>query len=213
MRRYALFAGLMMASFFALFGLAAALDLPLLADPGPWLAEPGWVAALAGVGLLIADVVLPVPSSLVMIANGALFGVAAGSALSLAGSLGAALAGFALGRRGSAFVARFLPEDERRRASSLFTRWGDLAIVLSRPVPILAETVAVLAGASPLGWGRMAAAALAGSLPAAVVYAVTGATAATLGDTAAIFALVLVVAGAVWLAGMRLRRAERAPGA
>lgn len=205
MKRYALLTGLMMAGFLALFGVAAALDLPLLADPGPWLAERGWIAALAGVGLLVADVLLPVPSSLVMIANGALFGVAAGTALSLAGSMGAALAGFLLGRRGSALVARFVPEDERRRAGALLQRWGDLAIVVSRPVPILAETVAVLAGTSPLGWGRMTAAALAGSLPAALIYAATGAAAATLGDTAAVFALVLLVAGVFWLVGRWLR--------
>jgi uncharacterized membrane protein YdjX (TVP38/TMEM64 family) len=204
-KRYALLTGLMMAGFLALFGVAAALDLPLLADPGPWLAERGWIAALAGVGLLVADVLLPVPSSLVMIANGALFGVAAGTALSLAGSMGAALAGFLLGRRGSALVARFVPEDERRRAGALLQRWGDLAIVVSRPVPILAETVAVLAGTSPLGWGRMTAAALAGSLPAALIYAATGAAAATLGDTAAVFALVLLVAGVFWLVGRWLR--------
>ncbi len=35
----------------------------------------GVVAALVGVGLLVADVVLPVPSSVVMLAHGALFGV------------------------------------------------------------------------------------------------------------------------------------------
>ncbi len=40
-------------------------------------------AAGPGVGLLVADIVLPVPFSVVMVAHGALFGIVPGAALSL----------------------------------------------------------------------------------------------------------------------------------
>jgi uncharacterized membrane protein YdjX (TVP38/TMEM64 family) len=208
-KRYALLTVAMAGLFLALFGVVEALGVPLLTDPGPWLARGGWIAAVVGVGLLIVDVVLPVPSSLVMIAHGALFGVATGALLSLAGGLGAALTGFWLGRRGGPLLARLVPEDERRRAGALLDEWGDLAIVASRPVPILAETLAILAGASPMGWGRMAAATVAGTIPAALIYAVTGATAARLDDAALIFGLVIGVAGLFWWIGRRLRRPGR----
>jgi uncharacterized membrane protein YdjX (TVP38/TMEM64 family) len=201
MRRYTLLTLAMMIAFLALFGLAEWLHVPLLTDPDPWLARGGWIAAAIGVGLLVADVLLPVPSSLVMIAHGALFGVVGGTLLSLAGSLGAALFGFYLGRRGGPLLARLVPEDERRRADALLQRWGDLAIVVSRPVPILAETLSILAGASPMGWGAMIAATLAGSLPAALIYALTGATARHLDNVALVFALVLAVAGLFWWVG------------
>jgi uncharacterized membrane protein YdjX (TVP38/TMEM64 family) len=201
MKRYALLTLSMMVLFLVLFGLAEWLHLPLLADPDPWLSRGGWIAALIGFGLLVSDVLLPVPSSLVMIAHGALFGVTLGTLLSLAGSLGAALFGFALGRRGGSLLARLVPEDERRRADALLQRWGDLAVVVTRPVPILAETLAILAGASPMKWGRMVAATLAGSLPAALLYAVTGATARSLDNVALVFALVLAVAGLFWFVG------------
>ena len=210
MKRFWLLTVAMMALFLALFGLAEALHVPLLTDPSPWLSRGGVTAALIGIGLLIADVVLPVPSSLVMIAHGALFGVMGGTLLSLAGSLGAGLFGFAIGRRGGTLYARLVPEDERQRAAALLEEWGDLAIVVTRPVPILAETVAVLAGASPLGWSRMAAATLAGSLPAALIYALTGATAARLDNVALVFGLVLLVGGLFWAVGRKLRRPDPA---
>lgn len=211
MKRYWLLTVLMMVTFLALFGLAEWLHIPLLTDPGPWLRHGGWAAAAVGVGLLIADVLLPVPASLVMIAHGALFGVAWGTVLSLLGAVGAALFGFALGRRGGPLLARLVPEDERRRADALLAEWGDLAIVITRPVPILAETVSILAGASPMGWGRMVAATLAGTLPAALIYALTGATARNLDSVPLVFGLVLGVAGLFWIVGRKLlgRRAVK----
>lgn len=205
MKRYWLLAGLMAAVFLALFGLVEWLKVPLLTDPDPWLSRGGGLAAAVGVGLLIVDVLLPVPASLVMIAHGALFGVVPGTLLSLAGALGASLFGFALGRRGGPLLAKLVPEDERRRADALLAEWGDLAIVVTRPVPILAETVSILAGASPMTWGRLTAATLAGALPASLIYALTGATARNLDNVALVFALVLAVAGVFWWVGRRLR--------
>lgn len=208
MKRFWILTVSMMAAFLALFGVAQALRVPLLTDPSPWLSGGGAAAALLGVGLLIADVLLPVPSSLVMIAHGTLFGTFGGTVLSLAGALGAGLFGFGIGRKGGPLFARLVSEGERERADALLEQWGVLAIVVTRPIPILAETVAVLAGASPLGWGRMAAATLAGSLPAALLYAITGATAARLDNAVLVFALVLAVAGLFWALGRRLSMPE-----
>lgn len=205
MKRYWLLTALMMVLFLVLFGIAEWLHIPILTDPGPLLAEGGWIAAAVGVGLLVVDVALPVPSSLVMIAHGALFGVVGGTLLSLVGALGAALFGFWIGRRGGPLLARLVPEDERRRADALLQEWGDLAIVVTRPVPILAETMAILAGASPMKPGRMALATVAGSLPPAFLYALTGATARSLDNTVLVFSLVLLVAGLFWAVGRKLR--------
>src|SRR6185436_4502816 len=104
--------------------------------PTPWLSHGGVFAAIFGVGLLIADVLLPVPSSLVMVAHGALCGVALGTFLSLLGSVGAALFGFAIGRRGGKLLERVVTQEERARADKLLARWGALAIVVTRPVPL-----------------------------------------------------------------------------
>jgi uncharacterized membrane protein YdjX (TVP38/TMEM64 family) len=201
MKRYLLIMGGMLAFFLGLFFLVEALGVPLLVEPTPWLNRGGVLAATLGVGLLIIDVLLPVPSSLVMVAHGALFGVVGGTLLSLVGSLGAAMFGFWLGRRGGRLLERLIPPDERERADYLLKRWGTLAIIVTRPVPLLAETVAIMAGTSRMNWGRGALAAIAGGLPPALLYALTGATAGKFQNTVLVFVFVLLVAGFFWMFG------------
>jgi uncharacterized membrane protein YdjX (TVP38/TMEM64 family) len=204
MKRYLMILGGMLAFFLGLFFLVEALGVPLLVDPTPWLNHGGVLAAALGVGLLVADVLLPVPSSLVMVAHGALFGVLGGTLLSLLGSTGAAMFGFWIGRRGGRLLERLVTTEERERADRLLERWGMLAIILTRPIPLLAETVAIMAGASRMGWGRTALAALAGSLPPALLYALTGASAGRFQNSTLMFVFVLLVTGFFWMVGRRV---------
>lgn len=205
MKRYFIITGALLAFFMLLFLLVEALGVPLLTDPTPWLRQRGVLAATVGVGLLVADVLLPVPSIPVMVAHGALFGIVGGTLLSLMGSIGATLLGFGIGRSGGRIFERLVTPEERARADNLLRRWGALAIIVTRPVPLLAETVAIVAGTSSLGWGRTTLAALAGSLPPALLYAITGAAAVNLQNTTLVFVGVLLIAGFFWLVG---RRAE-----
>ena len=206
MKRYLLTVIALIVLFTILFVIVEALGVPLLSDPTPWMRHGGVLAACIGVGLLIADVVLPVPSSIVMVAHGALFGVLWGTMLSLVGSVGAAVFGFAIGRRGGRLLERVVTPIERARASSILARWGTLAIIVTRPVPLLAETVAIMAGASSMSWRELIVASIAGSLPPALLYALTGAAVANLQNTALMFGIVLLVAGAFWLVGTRVRQ-------
>jgi uncharacterized membrane protein YdjX (TVP38/TMEM64 family) len=209
MRSYWILLGVMSALFLALFGLVEWLQIPWLTDPTPWLQGSGrWGAAALGVFLLVADVFLPIPASLIMVAHGALFGTVGGTLLNLFGGVAASAAGFAVGRWGSASLHRFVPEDERRRADALLKRWGDLGVVVTRPVPILAESVAILAGTSPLTWRRFLVASTGGILPAAFLYALTGHTAKHMDSVFLMFGLVMVVAAVVWFGGRRLRKGD-----
>lgn len=199
--RYSAIVSAIFAFFLVSFLVVEVIDVPLLKDPPTWLGGASMLTALLGIGLLAADVILPVPSSVVMVANGALFGVIGGTLLSVGGSTGAALIGFSIGRRGGPLMARLVPPKERARADHLLSRWGGLAMVVTRPVPLLAETVAIMAGTSPLGWRQAALASFIGSLPPALLYALTGATTAALTSGVLMFGLVLLVAGIFWLVG------------
>ena len=206
MRFYLLLVAVMVALLLGLFALAEALEIPVLTDPRPWLGYGGWVGASTGVGLLIADVLIPVPSSLIMIAHGAVFGVVTGTFLSLLGSLGAGWLGFYVGRRGGPLLARWVPAKERERVGGMLESWGGLAIVASRPIPVLAETVAILAGTSAVSWAEMTTATLLGSLPASFLFALSGAAAVRLlDDLGLVILVVLAVASPAWL----LMRAEK----
>jgi len=193
-----------LALFLAGFLVAGAFSVPPLDDPASWLSGGGVLAGVGGVALLVADVVLPVPSSLVMVVHGALFGVVLGTALSLLGGVGSALAGYGLGRVGGPPLLRSVcSEAERDHAGLLVRRWGLLAVTATRPVPLLAETVAVVAGASRLGLVRTTVAAAAGSLPGALLYSVAGSSDGGAPSGLVVFAIVIAIAASLWMLGRR----------
>lgn len=171
-------------------------------DP-PWLAAPS--VGVLGVALLAADVVLPVPSSGVMIAHGASFGVVAGAALSLVGGTIAAVVAFALGRSGQRLVDRFTSAQQQEQAHRLLARHGFWAIVATRPIPVIAETVGILSGtAGAMTWRKVAVAGLLGNMLPAVAYAYVGAHATGGVPGLAIVVAVISLSILLWL-GQRTR--------
>jgi uncharacterized membrane protein YdjX (TVP38/TMEM64 family) len=204
MLRWWSLAGAIAAVILLSFLAANASGVALFDDPSSAMGATRPVAAVAGIVLLIADVFLPVPSILIMIANGALFGVVGGTLLSLVGCVGAALAGFGVGRAGNGLIRRFVTPREHDRAGALLRRWGVVAIVVSRPVPIVAETVAILAGGSPVTWTQALLAATAGSIVPSLAYAWAGASALGFGVQTLIFAGVMIMAGVIFFIGRRI---------
>ena len=190
--------------FMIAFVVVEQLQLPLLTDAQTRLATGGWAPGLLGVGLLIADVVLPVPSSGVMIVQGAVYGLAVGSLLSLIGGTGATVAGFLLGRRSSTTLARWAGVEQQQRAMDLLDLYGVWAIIATRPVPMLAETVAIMAGTGRLRWWQALWAGAVGNVIPAIGYAAVGAYAATFVNAVTVFVLVLLIAGSVWLVKVRV---------
>ena len=174
-----------------------------LTDPSAWLDVSAVAASVIGVGLLTADAALPVPSSLVMVALGARFGIWLGTLLSLTGSIGAFVVGFGIGRAGNDLLRHLVTPVEHRQAGLLLQRWGVLAIVITRPIPLLAETVAILAGASPLGWPHALSATVAGVLPAAILYSVAGASANSSGNGLIGFGAVILLSAFLFWVGHR----------
>jgi len=184
------------------FVVVEALEIPLLVDPVPALRGAGPFAALIGLALLTVDVAIPVPASLVMTAHGALFGVPVGAALSVVGGTAATLVALLLGRRGERVISRVTLPRHRQTAERLVTRYGAAAIAaiaVTRPVPVLAEAVAVVAGAAGMPVRRAAWAGALGNLVPAQAYAVVGATATDVATGVAVFGGVLLVSLAAWL--------------
>jgi uncharacterized membrane protein YdjX (TVP38/TMEM64 family) len=212
MRAYAMLLAVTSTTMLAIFGVVVILDVPLLTAPDPWLRGGGLTAGVMGVGLLIADVVLPVPSSLVMVAHGALFGVLGGTLLSLGGTLGAATLGFYLGRLGSHWLTAAIPETDRRRAMPLLHQWGSLAVVVSRPLPILAESVAIVAGTTAMSWGEFLIASLLGNVVPCALFALGGASAAKESQFYLLFVLTMALATFAWLLVRRQRRSAQLAG-
>jgi uncharacterized membrane protein YdjX (TVP38/TMEM64 family) len=185
---------------FSALGLEAALERTLQEQ-----GQSEVLTAAVGVSLLIADVFLPVPSSLVMLLFGRLFGVVLGAALSLIGGVGATALGMLVGRFARRSFRRQVGDAEYAGASQLLDRYGALAVLATRPVPILAETVALVAGATGMPFGRGLWAATLGALPGAFLYAWAGASDLS-GPTGVItFCGVILLSSVTYLVGRRSR--------
>jgi uncharacterized membrane protein YdjX (TVP38/TMEM64 family) len=193
----------------ATFFIVEMWRVPLLTDPEPLFSAGRWAAAVGGPLLLAADVLLPVPSSIVMVAHGTLFGVVAGSALSLLGNTLAVLVGWAGGRRGRKWILGRPTDEQRSRAHRLLDRWGPAAIIITRPLPIIAETVTIMAGANGIRLIPTVVAGALGSLPIAIAYAVTGAYATTLMSTSIVFLVLAALSAAALLLGRPVASAKR----
>lgn len=105
-----------------------------------------WAWAV-GIGLIVADLVLPIPATAVMAALGIIYGPIVGGILSGAASFCAGaiayLATRMMGHRAAVFI---VGERDLARAEKFFDRAGGYAVAFSRPLPLLPEVTACLAG-------------------------------------------------------------------
>jgi uncharacterized membrane protein YdjX (TVP38/TMEM64 family) len=134
-----------------------------------------WLVAGAIFALLALDVFLPVPSSIVSTAAGVLLGFAAGAAIVWGGMMTGCLIGYAVGARGTDAARRLVGADGVERAATLVKRYGDLTIVLCRPVPVLAEASVVFAGLVRTHYPRFVRLTAISNLGIALGYAAIGA--------------------------------------
>ena len=169
----------------------------------------GWPAAALVSGFLALDVVLPVPSSMVSTAAGALLGFTRGTIVVWAGMMAGSLFGYGLGARATGVARRFVGAESLVRAERVAADYGDWAIVVCRPVPVLAEASLILAGLVHTPLRRFVLLTAGANLGVAAAYAAIGAFSMSVGSFVLTFigALALpglaMLVGRIWLGGRR----------
>ncbi|KAB2914364.1 MAG: TVP38/TMEM64 family protein [Bacteroidetes bacterium] len=199
MKRIALFSFVLISFFLILFFLSPFIGLDFSGTEAFMKSNNGLWAALAGVGLLIIDFFLPVPSSLIMIYHGVLFGPVWGAVLSVIGGMGATFTGYYAGKKGQTFLLRFIPQQDIEQSAKFFERWGLPIIAITRPVPLLSEAIAVVAGMSKVKPMPMALYSLLGLIPSSVIYSLAGAYALDIEGGIVSFLTVIGISAAGWL--------------
>jgi uncharacterized membrane protein YdjX (TVP38/TMEM64 family) len=166
-----------------------------------WMADAGVSGAAVVIGLLAVDIFIPVPSSIIMVLSGAAFGVAWGSLLAFVGSIGGEWLGFELARRyGTSLSARFIGDEaERRRMNDLLATHGAAAIAVTRALPVVMETMSIVAGLSPMRRRTFLIASAIGTAPIVVVYAYAGAMSRETGSLVPAIVILIAVAAAGWV--------------
>jgi uncharacterized membrane protein YdjX (TVP38/TMEM64 family) len=152
------------------------------------------IAWLIGIALLVADLFLPIPSTVVMSALGWLYGPLPGGVLASAGLFLAAQLAYQLSFRfGRPFAARLAGEENLSAAAAWISRAGGACIAISRCLPVLSEAIACLAGLSRFPPRDFFAASLLGALPAGFAFAYIGHIGRADSSTATILSAVLPV--------------------
>jgi membrane protein DedA with SNARE-associated domain len=154
-----------------------------------------------GAGLLALDVLLPIPSSVLGALLGGRLGFVPGALWAFAGLFAGQCLGYALGRL---LPARF--------ASELPAAPSAAVVLVSRPVPVLAEAVAITAGVERMPLRRYLVAGGLGNAAYALAMAGSGAALLPEGLAGPGLAPPLLLPVAAWLLWQRLR-ARRRPDA
>ncbi|HTF17812.1 MAG TPA: VTT domain-containing protein [Chryseolinea sp.] len=142
-----------------------------------WLYQYGEWAWVAAIVLLLGDLVLPIPGTLVMSALGYIYGFTVGGLVGAAGSFLSGSLGYWLCRLvGERVAVRLLGQKDFERGKKLSGRIGGWIVALSRWLPVFPEVVACMAGLTRMSPGYFHAALVCGSLPLGFTYAYIGHT-------------------------------------
>ncbi len=140
-----------------------------------WLSDYGKWAWIAGIFLLISDILLPVPGTLIMSALGYIYGPWLGSLIAIVGSVLSGALGYWLCRSlGKRAAHRILGASGYDKGRETFNRVGGWLVVLSRWLPIFPEVVACMAGLNHMDVKKFHLALLVSALPMGIVYAIIG---------------------------------------
>ena len=173
-----------------------------------WLRGHGRYAWAVGGSVILADALLPVPSTPAMFSMGVIYGPLLGGIVCGVASVLSGLVGFGatriLGRRGALFL---VGEKDLARTYAFYERFGLYAVVLGRAIGGPAEWAVILAGLSSMPVLHVLLALCLGGLVSGLVMAGLGAMAVTQPVLALV--LTLSVLAILFLAGRRMTRSTR----
>lgn len=156
---------------FVVFGLIlffvisdAFVSTTWLKSLGPW----AWVVAI---GLLIADIFLPIPTTLIITVMGQKYGPVLGGLIGTLGSFSAGLVAYGLTRMLGRRFARWLLGNELEGVERFYANSGSFAVACSRWLPLLPEAISCMAGLARMPFGKYCLSLLCGAIPMCFAYA------------------------------------------
>jgi uncharacterized membrane protein YdjX (TVP38/TMEM64 family) len=162
-----------------------------------WLLSIKPFAWMVGIGLIVGDLALPVPTPPVMATLGTLYGTVLGGLIASTGSMLAGLTAYGLarlfGEKGARMIAS---ESELVEFRRFFDNWGAAGIIASRALPILPEVLTLLAGLAGMHFGRFVLSLALGSLPVGLLMAFAGQWA---GHSSTLLIVLTLIPAGLWI--------------
>lgn len=150
--------------------------------------------------ILVSDIILPVPSSIIMYSNGAILGMPNGFLLSLISVILSSVIGYFIGRGSSAI----LKSEVDISAKKILEKYGYAAILITRGVPIISESVCIVCGFNRYNFVVYLALNVAGYIPICLIYAYFGSIAANQNLFFISFGSSLLISFLLWAFGKKL---------
>jgi 3-dehydroquinate synthase len=162
---------------------------------------------------LSADILLPIPSSVLAVWGAVSLGPAAGFASIWFGLCLACLAGYGLGALSNAWLLKklFIRTQDMLDARRLSTRYGSWALVLLRAVPVLAEASVITAGLVRMPFRHFMLITSLSNAGIALIYTLVGGYAQSQASFIAALIASIAVPAVAWLAARLFGRARLRP--
>lgn len=155
-----------------------------------------WISSL----ILIADILLPVPSSIVMYTNGFVLGTFTGTLVSWVALMIGAVIGYYLGR----FSAMGLKASSDSRSGAVLTKYGALSILITRGIPVLSESLCFLYGYHRMPLKKYLLFNAIGYLPVSLLYALCGSIGFNQNTFLISFGISITLSAVLWFLGRKL---------
>lgn len=161
---------------FIFFGLLLFFILGDALVERSWLDTFGSWTWLVAVGLIIADIFAPVPTTLIITLMGQKYGPILGGLFGTLGSFSAGMIAYGLTRMLGPRFAHWLLGDELESAERFFREKGAFAVACSRWLPLIPEAISCMAGLARMPFRRYCLAVLSGSVPMCFAYSMLATT-------------------------------------
>ncbi len=159
--------------------------------------------------LLTADILVPVPSSSLAIAAGAVLGAPLGGAAIWLGMTCGSLVGYLIGQFGASRFSKLLARSEERFGEHRLTQhFGLLSIAICRPIPVLAEASAIMAGVVRMPIHGYLIVSIFSNLAIAIFYALIGASAIASGSVMWVVLASIAAPVAPWIVYLVTKRSD-----
>jgi len=142
-------------------------------EAGTLAKQDQWAWAV-GIGLLIADIVIPIPTTSIIAGLGIIYGPAVGAGVAILGSMLSAFIGYAIGRFLGRPIAQRFAGNRLAEGDRLILKYGGWIVAASRWLPVLPEVISVVAGAHRMPVGLFGLSALCGVVPFSLAFATLG---------------------------------------
>lgn len=150
---------------------------------------------------LTSDIVLPVPSSIVMYLNGAVLGLLQGALLSFVSVMLSSGIGYLIGL----LSVKMMGKNKTHKASNaLLQTFGSLAILLTRGIPILSESITIVAGYNRYRFTQFLLWNALGYLPVCFTYAYLGSISSSQNAFLISFSASIVLSFVFWIIGRKV---------